>query len=110
MKYTAFLGVRFEPEWFLMDSAEREKFEAEHVFPILANHAQFLQIRPFRASAFSSRHTNFFLVHFDDIPSYNSLIEEMRARPLMANRFATITDNFIGIEAAHYTEGAEEAA
>ncbi|MFI6490852.1 darcynin family protein [Streptomyces sp. NPDC050564] len=110
MKYTAFLGVRFEPEWFLMDSAEREKFESEHVFPILAKHAQFLTIRPFRASAFSSRHTNFFLVHFDDIPSYDSLIEEMRARPLMANRYATITDNFIGIEAAHYTEGEEKAA
>ncbi|MFE5809604.1 hypothetical protein OG444_06005 [Streptomyces sp. NBC_01232] len=98
MKYTAFLGVRFEPEWFLMDPAERDGFESEHVFPILGKHAQFLHIRPFRAAAFGARHTNFFLVHFDEVPAYNGLVEELRESPLMARRFVTITDNFIGME------------
>ena len=104
MKYTAFLGVRFEPEWFVMSPSERDAFEAEHLFPILGKHAQFLQIRPFRASAFTTRHTNFFLVQFDAVDDYSSLIESLSESPLMSRRYVTITDNHIGIEEKYHAD------
>ncbi|MEU5977723.1 darcynin family protein [Streptomyces sp. NPDC047315] len=98
MKYTAFLGVRFEPEWFLLEPAERDRFEAENVFPILGKHAATLDIRPFRASGFSTRHTDFFLVGFDDVAQYHAFVEDLRESPLAARRYVTVTDNAIGIE------------
>ncbi|MEU5050177.1 darcynin family protein [Streptomyces sp. NPDC021096] len=104
MHYTAFLGVRFEPEWFLKSRAEREEFEAKHLFPVIGKHAQVLQIQPFRAAAFSARLSNFFLVHFDDVTAYNDLVEELHECPLMAERFAVITDNVIGMQGTYYAD------
>ncbi|MFI8852969.1 hypothetical protein [Streptomyces sp. 891-h] len=109
MKYAAFLGVRFEPEWYEMDPAEREAFEAEHIFPVLSKHSEYLHIRPFRAAGLGGPHTNFFLVHFAEVPEYHQLIEDLLERPLLSRRLATITDSFIGIEAASYAEKETEA-
>ena len=98
MKYTVFLGYRFEREWFTRSREDRKKFEAEHVTPIFAKYSGELSIRFYSAAAFTTRFTDFVLIEADDLKHYYFLIEELRDSQLLAQGLATITDIFTGIE------------
>lgn len=98
MKYTVFVGYRFEREWFTRTREDRKKFEAEHVSPIFGKYHDVLNIRFYSAAAFTTQFTNFLLIEADDLKHYYFLIEELRDSPLLAQGLATITDIFTGIE------------
>lgn len=98
MKYTVFLGYRFEREWFTRTREERKKFEAEHVTPLFAKYAGKLDMRFYSAAAFTTQFTNFVLIETEELKHYYFLIEELRDSPLLAQGLATITDIFTGIE------------
>jgi hypothetical protein len=110
MKYAAFLGVRFEPEWFALDPAERDEIESLSIPPVMGRFAGDVEVRPYRSAAFAADTNSFFLVFFADPEVYTSFVEALLETPVITRRLVTITATSVGVEQAQPAEPAGAVA
>jgi hypothetical protein len=97
MKYGIFIGYTFAPAWLAMPRAERARFRAEHIEPVLAKYADLLTLRHYDAEAFSADPTDFAFVTTDDLDAYYGFIEELRDSPLISTGLASMRTVHIGL-------------
>lgn len=110
MKYAAFLGVRFEPEWFALDPTERDEIESRSIPPVMGRFAAHVDVRPYRSAAFAADTNSFFLVFFDDAEVYTSFVEALLETPVLTRRLVTVTSTFVGVEQVQQAEQAGSVA
>jgi hypothetical protein len=97
VSYGIFIGYTFTSRWLAMDVEARERFQAEHLGPILAKYADRVTAQHFDAEAFSARPTDFMFLRTDDLGAYYFLIEELRETPLFSDELAEIDVIHVGI-------------
>jgi hypothetical protein len=97
LAYGIFIGYTFTPRWLAMDWEARERFQAEHLTPVLAKYADRVAAQHFDAEAFSARPTDFMFLRTDDLRAYYFLIEELRETPLFSEGLAEIDVIHVGL-------------
>lgn len=98
MTYTIVVAYRFAAAWLAKSWEERGAYEAEHLRPIFARHADKVSVRFFDAEAFSARHSDFMIAETDDLKHYYYMIESLRESRLFKDGLAEFTDVILGIE------------
>ena len=97
VSYGVFIGYTFTAKWLAMDWEARERFQQQHLLPVLAKYADRVAAQHYDAEAFSARPTDFMFLQTDDMEAYYFLVEELRETPLFSEGLAEIDVIHIGI-------------
>ena len=97
MSYGVFIGYTFTSKWLAMSWEARERFQQEHLLPVLGRYADRVRAQHYDAEAFCARPTDFMFLQTDDMDAYYFLIEELRETPLFSDGLAQIDVIHIGL-------------
>lgn len=101
MTYTVILMLHFNPAWLALDRAERNRFNAMHIHPILARYRDRVDVRFFDAEAFSAEVSDFAILSCQDLKDHYFFMEELRDTPLFSQGLATLKGVLMGLEEGH---------
>lgn len=107
MKYGIFIGYTFTAAWLSKSWEERERFQQEHLNPLIAKYGDRLSLQHYDAEAFSADPTDFAFVTTDDLKAYYYFMEELRDSPLFTQGLAQIKVIHVGL-ADGYRQFGEE--
>lgn len=96
--YTAILMYSFTPAWLALTRENRNAYQAEHVQPILAAHADTVAIHMCDAEAFSATHSDFLLAHSRHIDHLLELADAIRESPLVLDGYVQLGEVTFGRE------------
>lgn len=95
--YNIVMCYTYSNEWLQKAPAERRAYEGEHIFPIFIRYGDRIKRASFDAEAFTTSFSDFMILETEDLGAYYFMMEELRASPMVAKGYVTVSNVIIGI-------------
>ena len=108
--HTVFMLLQSQPDWLRLSRAERRRFVADEIAPLLARHPE-VGLRFYDAEAFCGRCTDVAVFETADLRAYRFLVDGLRDTPFFSQPYFTVVDIVPAVEDGHveYEQGASAA-
>ncbi|MFO1080422.1 MAG: darcynin family protein [Reyranellaceae bacterium] len=107
--YTFFMLLRSQPDWLRLARAERRRFVADEIAPLLTRHPE-VRLRFYDAEAFSGRCTDVAVFETADLAAYRFLVDGLRDTPFFSHPYFTVVDIVPAVEDGYVEYDGEERA